>query len=80
MIIGAILEMSYNAGGTDSNGMNGSALIQFYTMEQAENWALSQSELVQYGTSSTPLYTLCTIINTNTNVKRWWYNGIEYTG
>jgi len=80
MIVGAILEMSYNASGVDTGGMNGAAMIQFTTQRDAEQWAILQSELVTYGTNGTPLYTLTTVINTDTGVKRWWYNGIEYTG
>ena len=80
MIIGAILEISaFGSGGSDAN-QNGSALISFYTMEQAIQWATIQSNAVTYGGSGNTVLTLTTIVNTNTGQKRWWYGGTEYTG
>lgn len=76
MIIGAILETS--SSGVQTSALNGAALISFYTMEQAANWAEIQSTLIIYG--ALELKTVCTVINTSTGQKRWWYDGVEYTG
>ena len=80
MIIGAILETSWSATGAQSQVQNGAALMHFYSMSDAEAWARLQSELVTYGTNPEGVYTVCTILNTDTEQKRWWFNGIEYTG
>ena len=79
MIIGAILE-SGDGQGSGSNRQNGAALVVFYTMADAVSWAELQSTLVLYDTAPSAIYTLCSVINTDTNVKRWWYAGTEYTG
>jgi phenylacetate-coenzyme A ligase PaaK-like adenylate-forming protein len=80
MIVGAILETANNAAGSPSSGQNGAALITFYTWNDAINWATLQSEQITYGTGNSPIFTLCSITNTETSELRWWYAGIEYTG
>lgn len=79
MIIGAILETATNDAGQPSSTQNGAAMMQFYTMASAVAWAKEQSRIVIYGDSLTRIMTLCTVYNTETDEKRWWYNGIEYT-
>jgi len=77
MIIGAITEIgpAANPAHTDKNG---AAMLHFYTETDAENWALMQSRnTIVEGYA---IACLCTVINTDTNIKRWWYNGTEYTG
>jgi len=80
MIIGAILETANSDGGGQTDTLNGAAMMQFYTMDSAENWAIEQSKAVVYGASNVRVNTLCTVYNTETGIKRWWYRGIEYTG
>ena len=79
MIIGAILEGG-DGSGPGTNRQNGFAMLMFYTMNDAITWAELQSGLVVFDTTGAQIYTLCSVINTETNVKRWWYNGTEYTG
>lgn len=78
MIVGAIIET------TDSTGVperyhNGAALVTFYTMSDAIAWARIQSVQVTFDSSNHRTITLCTVVNTDTNQRRWWFNGIEYT-
>lgn len=80
MIIGAITEVTNQPTGVVNRELNGASLISFYTMEQAIMWARLQSEQTISGTAGNETYCLTTIINTNTEVKRWWFNGVEYTG
>jgi len=80
MIIGAILETSWSSTGAQSQVQNGASILHFYNMQDAETWARIQSEYVAYGTNPEGILTLCTVINTDTELKRWWFNGIEYTG
>jgi hypothetical protein len=77
MIIGAIIEIGpeNDPGHTDKNG---AALIQFYTMLDAVNWAVLQS--TNSPILGEDLSCLCTVIDTEAQTKRWWYNGTEYTG
>jgi len=53
-------------------------MIHFYAMADAVAWAESQSQYVSV--ESANVRTLCTVINTDTGTKRWWFNGTEYTG
>jgi len=79
MIIGAILETSQYDYGGQTNVLNGVSTLIFYTMRDAIAWAELQSEYMLYGSGGTPIYTLTSVIDTETSVKRWWYNGTEFT-
>ena len=80
MIIGAIVDVSDTGSGPASNQLNGAALQSFYTMTDALTWARIQSGPFIAGSSSYAARCLCTVINTETEDTRWWYNGVEYTG
>tara|TARA_B110000285_G_scaffold135907_1_gene152303 strand:- start:98 stop:331 length:234 start_codon:yes stop_codon:yes gene_type:complete len=77
MIIGTILEIG-DANGLSSNRQNGASMMMFYTEKDAVQWALSQSEAISILTLTFSV--VVTVINTETGNKRWWWNGIEYTG
>lgn len=77
MIIGAIISTKGSATAPSDN-FNGSSLLHFYTMDDAVTWAQMQSS--NFAVEQTNLYSLCTVINTDTAQRRWWYNGQEYTG
>jgi hypothetical protein len=77
MIIGTILETSDNE--TTTQPENSGGMLMFYSMADAVMWAQLQSqETIVSGINQ--WYACCTVINTTTGVKRWWYNGTEYTG
>jgi hypothetical protein len=80
MIVGSITEMTDSGSGAPERYHNGAAIVIFYTMADAEVWALLQSSNTTYGSPNQYLRCLCTIINTETSTKRWWFNGTEYTG
>lgn len=80
MIIGAILETAPGGSGSQTANLNGAAMVHFYSMQDAIEWARVQSEEVIYGSSDIAVRTLCTVVNTKTGQRRWWYSGIEYTG
>ena len=80
MIIASILEIGYNSAGSQHSGTNGAASVVFYTEADAEAWCLLQSQAVIYGSGSITAVCLCVYINTDTNLRRWWYDGVEYTG
>lgn len=77
MIIGAIKDSTNLLSPHGSS--NGAALMHFYSMADAIAWAILQS-------SNTPVSgiadfaAVCTVINTETNEQRWFWNGTEYTG
>ena len=75
MIIGTLLEPAYNQGG---NLMNGATAVVFYTMNDAITWARLQSQGQE--ASGITIRAWISVVNTETEVVRWWYNGIEYTG
>jgi len=81
MIIGAIINGGSEAalGNTSHDGY---AAIIFYTMAEAIQWATLQSQdwPVNPGTGIVPMPLVCTIVNTSTSARRWWYNGTEVTG
>jgi hypothetical protein len=77
MIIGAITETNQSAA-PGGNAMNGTAIMQFYTMSAAVEWAQLQSTGTLVG--SVTVFCLTTVINTATGERRWWYGGTEYTG
>lgn len=77
MIIGTIIEVG-DANGLSTNRQNGAAMMMFYTEDDAVEWARLQSETLSINTI---LYSVvATVINTDTGNKRWWWNGVEYTG
>lgn len=79
MIIGTILNSGNSSSAPEVNSTHdGFSTLIFYSNEDAENWAVLQSGNSQIGGIS--YYVVCTVINTDTNVKRWWYAGTEYTG
>ena len=78
MIIGAILDDGDDGGTPGNTSFDGYTSVVFYTMEDAENWAVLQSGSVTV--SSYTQYYLVSVINTSTNSKRWWYAGTEHTG
>lgn len=78
MIIGQILDVSTSSGIPGSQYSNGVTMMHFYTWSDAITWAVLASETAFYNTQS--LTAACMIINTDTGERRWWYNGIEYTG
>lgn len=82
MIIGSIIDVSQQASGVGTNSTNGASLQHFYTMEEAVIWAEMQSERLQFTVSGNDsyLFTATVVINTETNTRRWWFDGTEYTG
>jgi hypothetical protein len=80
MIIGAIIETTWTPSGAQTSSSNGASMMNFYTIDDAIQWAEIQSEVVYFGTNPEPIIALCTVIDTDTGVKRWWFNGVEYTG
>ena len=76
MIIGAIIEVT--DGNWSSGNRNGTALLHFYTLQEAILWAELQSENSPVSTNANMC--VCTVINTDNGLKRWWFNGTEYTG
>lgn len=82
MIIGSIVDVSQTASGVGTNATNGVGLIHFYTMEDAVQWARLQSDRLHFNVSgsSSYLFTATVVINTDTNERRWWFDGTEYTG
>jgi hypothetical protein len=80
MIIGSIIEVGRLATGVQESTMNGASSVVFYTQQEADNWARIQSQDVVFGADSYNARCLVVVINTTTEGKRWWYNGIEYTG
>jgi len=81
MIVGAIIN-----GGSPAvmpnTAHDGFGTIIFYTMAEAVEWAILQSQdwPVDPGTGSVPQPLVCTVVNTSTGQRRWWYDGTEYTG
>lgn len=74
MIVGTILDVSLGAEPA-TNSMNGSAMMQFYSMDDAKTWALTQSKQTQVGTT----YPRCltTVINCRTGERHWYFNGVK---
>jgi hypothetical protein len=79
MIVGSITELSHVQDGSQTNFLNGAASVVFYTELDAEQWCRKQSEAMVYGTNNRTIIALCNYINTDTGVRRWWFNGTEYT-
>jgi hypothetical protein len=80
MIIASIIEVARLITGQQESTMNGASSVIFYTWDDAVTWARIQSEDVVYGTNSYNARCLVICINTDTEERRWWYNGVEYTG
>tara|TARA_B110000908_G_scaffold164195_1_gene211847 strand:- start:551 stop:793 length:243 start_codon:yes stop_codon:yes gene_type:complete len=80
MIVGSILEIGYNTAGSQHSGTNGASSVVFYTEADAENWCRLQSMSVVYGTGNLTSICLCVYVNTDNDLRRWWYAGVEYTG
>ena len=83
MIIATIIEYSHSASGGPgalNREVNGCATTIFYTSSDAISFAVAMSEAIQYGTSPETLYGLVVVYNTQTTEKRYWFNGVEYTG
>lgn len=76
MIVGMILDVDAGSGATGNGGTG--AMMHFYNWEDAVNWARDTSEVVDFGGPSLRMFTM--IYNCNTEVKRWFRNGTEYTG
>lgn len=75
MIVGTIIEPALNATG---NSFNGVTSVIFYTELDAIEWCRIMSQgIVVSGTLIIPV---AIMMNTNSGVKRWWYDGTEQTG
>lgn len=83
MIIGTIIEYSASIDGTPTSynrEVNGVTSVIFYTEKECLEWCRMMSNSFIYGTASNTLYGLTMFSNTETGVRRWWFNGVEYTG
>lgn len=78
MIIGTLVETTIN--GVTTNQLNGSTSIVFYTERDAVQWARLQSAAWTIFGDTDEARCSTVVINTDTGIKRWWYNGTEYTG
>jgi hypothetical protein len=79
MIIGSIIEVDWNSSGAQTTTTNGASSVVFYTQTDADTWARLQSDQVIYGTANYSTSCLIVVVNTDTEQRRWWYQGIEYT-
>jgi hypothetical protein len=75
MIIATLLEPALNQ---TANAFNGATAVVFYTMNDAIIWARLQSAEQIAGGSTIRAWV--SVVNTDTEVVRWWYNGVEHTG
>jgi hypothetical protein len=80
MIIGTIIDVSNDAQGPQSGALNGTAMLMFYTEADAVTWAEIQSLNFPSGPGGYGAMALCSVVNTQTAQRRWWFNGTEYTG
>jgi hypothetical protein len=81
MIIGMILDIgAYNSGEPSGQTQNGAAMMQFYNYQDAINWALDTSRNAPTGTAGASIRCMTMTYNCNTQERRWWFNGVEYTG
>tara|TARA_B100000780_G_scaffold125162_1_gene87804 strand:- start:877 stop:1119 length:243 start_codon:yes stop_codon:yes gene_type:complete len=80
MIIGAIIEVDTTGGAGADARLNGAAMMQFFTLKDAVVWAKLQSEAVTTVSGYNAVSCVTTVINSDTEQKRWWFNGTEYTG
>ena len=78
MIIGTLVETTID--GSTTRELNGASSVIFYTMADAIVWARLQSESWTVFGDATTARCAIMIVNTDTSIKRWWYNGIEHTG
>jgi hypothetical protein len=77
MIIGTIVDVS-GGNAPASNIHNGVASIVFYTEDDGIKWCELMSESANYNGVNLQIGTM--LVNTDTSIRRWWFNGIEYTG
>jgi hypothetical protein len=81
MIVGMILDVgAYNSGEPAGQTQNGSAMINFYNYQDAVNWALATSTNAVTGGNNASIRCMTMVYNCNTQERRWWFNGVEYTG
>ena len=80
MIIGTILEVSQSPNGPDNNRANGSGCVVFYNEADCVEWCIAMSEAFGPFPSANTLYVTTVMYNTNTNTRRYWFDGTEYTG
>jgi hypothetical protein len=78
MIIGTLVETTIN--GSTTRELNGASSIIFYTEFDAITWARLQSESWTIFGGGDQARCSTMVINTDTGVKRWWYDGTEQTG
>lgn len=80
MIIGTIIEISNStstAGSSNTNG--GGGCVIFQREADAVEWCQAMSQRLDFESGDT-LVPYTAMYNTNTNVRRWWKSGTEYTG
>lgn len=83
MILGTIIEYSTASDGTPTAAnreVNGISTVIFYTEKDCQEWCEIMSNSFIYGTAGNTLYGLTMFLNTETGQRRWWFNGVEYTG
>ena len=73
-----ILEVSNNMVTPGDNNSNGVSMLQFYDYQDAVAWAevISGSML----TNGVAVRSMSVVYNTYDQSRRWWFNGVEYTG
>lgn len=76
MIIGQIIETTNGVSTGPYAGAG--AMLLFYTENDAIEWARLTS--VNAPTPEGNTFTTTMVVNTDTGVRRWWYDGTEYTG
>tara|TARA_B110000879_G_C10900726_1_gene404362 strand:- start:165 stop:398 length:234 start_codon:yes stop_codon:yes gene_type:complete len=77
MLIGTIVDIS-NSNDPGNASYNGTSSVIFYTYKDAVVWCELMSQGATYNTAN--LLTATMFIDTDTEIRRWWYGGVEYTG
>jgi len=83
MIVATIIEYTPQSSGSPTSvnrEINGCSSTVFYTQSDAIVFARLMSELIVYGAGSSSLYGLVMVLNTDTEERRWWFGGTEFTG
>ena len=80
MILVTILEVTSSDSGTANANAQGTSTVVFYTANDAIKYAIAMSEQVVFGSSNSDLQSLTVYYNTDTEERRWWFRGTEYTG
>lgn len=80
MILVTILEVTTSDPGAPNANAQGTSTIVFYTANDAIKYAIAMSDTVVYGTGNYDLQAVTVYYNTDTEEKRWWFRGTEYTG